>query len=302
LLKKTNIMKYLVLIFICFSFSAFSQDVIMKKDGKKIDAKVVEITTTMIKYRSWEQQDGPIRNIAIKDVKEIIYDDGTWDNFEDHKVEEPKETDPIRVDTREKEVEIEADGPENDKVMKSGFFMELLPGVAMRNGEESYTVTEYDPITGNYITSQITEQTRDIYGAITLRFGSKWYFGAREKWRPGIQATWLRLGIYLNGDNNQFPINIFSDPKSFSIVNVGMTNVFKFGENVGMEANLTSGFNIDLDLYDGEATAGLGITPEVKFRYKKLAFGLDYMHVFGLDGPLNPKDWNVFSFSIGAKF
>lgn len=272
----------------------------MKKDGKKIDAKVVEITTSMIKYRSWEQQDGPIRNIAIKDVKEIIYDDGTWDNFDNHKVEEPKETDPIRVDTRE--VEVDVDGPENDKVMKSGFFMELLPGYAMRRGTDSWTEYIFDPVTG-YNTELIhTEETVSSYAALTLRFGSKWYFGAREKWRPGIQATWLRLGIYLNGDNNSFPVNIFSDPKSFSFVNVGMTNVFKFGENIGMEANLTSGFNLDLDLYEGEATIGLGVTPEVKFRYKKLAFGIDYMHIFGLDGPLYPADWDVFSLSIGAKF
>src|SRR5690606_35686662 len=83
---KTNfsIMKALsvIVLFIFLSFSGWSQDAIIKRDGTKIDAKVVEITATTIKYRNFDQPDGPIRNIAKNDVEEIIYSDGSWEKFE----------------------------------------------------------------------------------------------------------------------------------------------------------------------------------------------------------------------------
>ena len=48
------------LIFTFFFFIGtfgFSQDVILKKDGKKIEAKVLEVSTTQIKYKREDQQD-----------------------------------------------------------------------------------------------------------------------------------------------------------------------------------------------------------------------------------------------------
>ena len=80
------------LIFTFFLFIGtfgFSQDVILKRDGKKIEAKVLEVSSTLIKYKREDQQDGPLRTIPIYDVKEIIYEDGTWDTFDQ---KGPKET------------------------------------------------------------------------------------------------------------------------------------------------------------------------------------------------------------------
>lgn len=290
-------MRYLALLFICFSFSAFAQDVIMKKDGSKIDAKVVEITTTMIKYRSWEQQDGPIRNIAIKDVKEVIYNDGTWDNFEEKKEE-------IATEDKEEPVEIDVDNPyAKDPIMKNGFFVELLFGA----GNNTRT---------NHIWNDVTQsdeyyESSDLNAGISFKLGSKWYFGQRNKWRPGIQVSWLRLGIYVN-DFDDFAYGLLAGPKLLAPVNVGMTNVFKFTDDIGMEANFTTGFNMDIDMDWGEMTAGLAINPEVKFRYKKLGVGFEYMRVQGL-GELrppgtsgsyyfNPGHWNMYSLSVGIKF
>ena len=64
----------IIVLFISITFSSWSQDAILKRDGSKIDAKVVEITSTTIKYRNFDQPDGPLRNIAINDVQEIIYE------------------------------------------------------------------------------------------------------------------------------------------------------------------------------------------------------------------------------------
>ena len=62
---------------------SFAQDVIYKIDGAEIKAKITDITTETIKYKKYEQQDGPIRNILISDVFMVIYEDGTREVFKD---------------------------------------------------------------------------------------------------------------------------------------------------------------------------------------------------------------------------
>jgi hypothetical protein len=58
-----------------------SQDVIYKNDGTEIKTVVTEITSDVIKYKLFTQQEGPIRNIFIRDVFMIIYKDGTKEIF-----------------------------------------------------------------------------------------------------------------------------------------------------------------------------------------------------------------------------
>ena len=278
-----------------FAFSAAAQDVILKKDGSKIDAKVIEITSTTIKYRSWSQQDGPVRNIEISEVKEIIYDDGTWEKFDENR--KPDSEDPKEEPTAEERAPRE----QPDLIMKNGFFLEGVLGAALRESFYEQYVPNIDPVTGYDLGGTSVYQSRnDIYPAINLRIGSKFYFGAREKWRPGVQATWLRLGIYIDPDDPLF--SVVAGPKTFSICNVGMTNVFKFTDRIGMEANVTGGYNMEVYPDDGTFTSGIATTAEVKFRYNRLAVGLDYMRVFGISGPLYPANYHVFGLSIGAKF
>lgn len=266
----------------------------MKKDGKKIDAKVIEITATTIKYRSWDQADGPIRNIEISEVKEIIYDDGTWDNFENRKEEAVVKEEKTTVQTKEEK-------PKDDPILKNGFFLEGL----ISYGRNKVTEESYNDNTGLPYYQDVS------YGniGIGLRLGSKWYFGGGEKWRPGLQVSWLRFATYIN-DFGDMPIGLITGPKLISPLNVGMTNVFKFTESLGLEANITTGFTMDLDLDNGYGRASLAINPEVKFRYNRLAFGLDYQRVQGLaaldlpgfSSTYHSGNWDIFSISIGAKF
>lgn len=59
----------------------FSQDILYKKDGTEIKAKVIEITNSLIKYKKYDQLDGPIRNLEISELFMIIYQNGTRENF-----------------------------------------------------------------------------------------------------------------------------------------------------------------------------------------------------------------------------
>lgn len=60
---------------------SFSQDVITKKSGEDIQAKVLEINSGEIRYKKFDNLDGPIFVISRKDILMIRYENGTKDIF-----------------------------------------------------------------------------------------------------------------------------------------------------------------------------------------------------------------------------
>jgi len=70
---KTSITFYLIIL----SLQTLAQDIIIKSDGSEIKALVEEITYDFIKYKNFDQPEGPIRNIALIDVFMIIYKNGS---------------------------------------------------------------------------------------------------------------------------------------------------------------------------------------------------------------------------------
>jgi hypothetical protein len=63
----------------CFLYSSnsFSQDLIVKKNGEEIKARVIEIGDIFIKYKSFSEIDGPAREISKSLVFLIKYEDGS---------------------------------------------------------------------------------------------------------------------------------------------------------------------------------------------------------------------------------
>jgi len=84
-------MKQLILIVLASTItlsSCFSQDIITKYSGEDIQTKVVELTTTEIKYKKFDNLDGPTFTILKSDVLMIRYENGTKDIFiEERKIE-----------------------------------------------------------------------------------------------------------------------------------------------------------------------------------------------------------------------
>jgi hypothetical protein len=58
------------------SITAHSQDIIIKKTGDEIKAKIVEIGINEIKYKRFDFQDGPVYTISKSDVVLIKYENG----------------------------------------------------------------------------------------------------------------------------------------------------------------------------------------------------------------------------------
>ena len=70
-----------VAVFVMSSGYIFSQDIILKQDGSEIKAKVIEITDQQVKYKEFDFQSGPTRNINTSDVFMITYENGKKEVF-----------------------------------------------------------------------------------------------------------------------------------------------------------------------------------------------------------------------------
>ena len=80
-MKVKIISTLLLLFFLMSTFEIVAQDIIYKTDGTEIKAKIIEIEDIYIKFKKFEQPDGPIRNIKKEEVFLIIYQDGTREKF-----------------------------------------------------------------------------------------------------------------------------------------------------------------------------------------------------------------------------
>jgi hypothetical protein len=92
-MKKQPIKLILLTIFISMCMPAlFCQDIIYLNNGTEIKTKIIELTSETVKYKKFEQLDGPLRNIPLPEVFMIIYENGTREVFrtENRPVTEPR--------------------------------------------------------------------------------------------------------------------------------------------------------------------------------------------------------------------
>jgi len=81
--QKTQLMKkfFLILFSVVFINALNAQDFIIKKNGDELSAKVQEVGTTEIKYKKFDNQDGPTYTILRTEVFMIKYANGTKEVF-----------------------------------------------------------------------------------------------------------------------------------------------------------------------------------------------------------------------------
>ena len=70
-----------LLLFAIANTHLFAQDIIIKKNGDEIKSKVIEITDASVKYKKWENINGPIYNIDKSEVFKLKYENGESDFF-----------------------------------------------------------------------------------------------------------------------------------------------------------------------------------------------------------------------------
>lgn len=74
-------MKKILILILIISNTAFAQDIIVKKNGEEVKSKIIEITNSEIKFKDFDFQDGPTRNISVNEVFMIIYENGKRETF-----------------------------------------------------------------------------------------------------------------------------------------------------------------------------------------------------------------------------
>ena len=73
---KTPRRLFTTLFLLCLAGMATAQDVIVKTDNSTVLSKVLEISSTEIKYKKWDNQEGPIYSINRSEGISIKYQNG----------------------------------------------------------------------------------------------------------------------------------------------------------------------------------------------------------------------------------
>lgn len=73
--------KLIILFFVLLIHDVFSQDTIYLKDGSKYAAKIIEINANDIKYKKFNNQDGPLYSDSKTNIIKIRYENGMSDVF-----------------------------------------------------------------------------------------------------------------------------------------------------------------------------------------------------------------------------
>lgn len=76
---KTTLMLFFAVV--CGLWSAAAQDLIFKTDASPIEAKVMEITPTEVRYKRFSNPDGPTYVLPVKDIRYIEYPNGEKEVF-----------------------------------------------------------------------------------------------------------------------------------------------------------------------------------------------------------------------------
>lgn len=88
-------MKHIILITCALiaSVTLVAQDIIVTRDAQKIEAKITEVSKSEIKYKDWDNQDGPTFILEVTDISSIIYSNGKVTVFNQEKAaDEPQKT------------------------------------------------------------------------------------------------------------------------------------------------------------------------------------------------------------------
>ena len=80
-----NLIKLTAILLFCMSGIAMAQDKIIFKDGLETDARIIEITGSEIKYKSFTNLNGPVHIITKNEIQLIRYENGAEDYFNNEK-------------------------------------------------------------------------------------------------------------------------------------------------------------------------------------------------------------------------
>lgn len=76
-------MKFWIIILVCASTKLIAQDKLIFKNGGEVPSIIIEVNADVIKYKRFDNPNGPVYSIPINLIDRIVYKDGQVDSFID---------------------------------------------------------------------------------------------------------------------------------------------------------------------------------------------------------------------------
>lgn len=260
-------MKKATLIFLtllCLAAAVNAQDKIYRKNGKVVEAKVVEVGASEVKYKEFKNQDGPIYVLETDRIKKIVYENGRTETFEENY------KDPERY------------AGQKNKAVKMNFFSPLY-GYFEAGFERNLSYGKgYELSLGiigagktgrlGFYSGQLADVKRSPFGFFVsggYKFGKLPDFIIFGKSRAShiMQGTYAKPNIYIG----HYKENIIVE-KANSLFEVGKQNVTFGAIQIEIGRQWVLGENLLLDIYQG---LGYGFDNK-KDSYQYLNSGQDY--------------------------
>jgi hypothetical protein len=133
-MKSKEISNILLFVFLLINvFSSLGQDIIITKKGQDISAKVLEISLTTVKYKRFDNINGPIYNIPKSDVLMIRYQNGTKEMLNGNSLKNENQLTKIQPNLKEEVSQLDNPNEVIEKELKKSInepkavFKEELP-------------------------------------------------------------------------------------------------------------------------------------------------------------------------------
>lgn len=165
-------MKKLILIACALvaSITLFAQDIIVTKEAKKIEAKILEVSKTEIKYKELDNLDGPTFILGTEDINSIIYSNGKVALFNDNPSVENKEPEVTARDEAEQPVivDFEIKGTSNPLWYEFKNLSSEAPGIRWDFGDGTFSFAKD-------VASHVYEKKGTYTITLTATIGDKKY-------------------------------------------------------------------------------------------------------------------------------
>lgn len=208
--------KYSLFIVFTFLITLISaQDMIVKKDGAIVKAKITEVGEESIKYKKSDNPDGPTYSISKANITSINYANGEVEKFgePEKKVEKKENEDEDKQEEGEEK-------PKKNEILDDPNMKKTVEGIARDVGEQLLRSCANGKI-DNSTTEVYWDQTfrdaitKEINIAIKTSWKPKWTDGG-GKWIKGkvvVGADGTKRWIYQNDNGLAFS----GCPKGFKI-------------------------------------------------------------------------------------
>ena len=268
----------LLFLFLGIARTMTAQDVILKKDNTTILSKVLEITTTEIKYKKWSNQEGPTYSINRSEVTRINFQNGDVEQFTDNVVTTPapqqtEATYPqVQTPATRPQVQAPATRPQPEPATPKSPYsrgrvqFSLNGGIAFPLGK--FGLTDYQTFCAAFsffgdeleighgsaktgfnasvrLHIPVYQQDKDIVG-IPLKFNVM-YNGISDAEKRAYREEWQSIGQSMNqqyGSNAyQFQVTKYSSYMNYSFMG-GVDYTHYFSKSFGLFAEANIGLNI----------------------------------------------------------